>query len=248
MTDDYDRFGSYRVHECIGTGGMATVHRAILELEDGDEVEVALKRLLPQLADDRRLVDDFIREARLASQLVHPNIARILEAGRNGKTYFIAMELVHGSSLVSLLRKTHVQKKQTPIGVVLALAVEMCEALDHAHDRQIVHRDLSPSNLLVGDDGHLKVIDFGVAKALAGQLQTSSGLAKGKLGYMSVEAIGGKQLDARADLFSAGVVMWELLAARRLFRGNNEYEVIVQIQRGDVPAPSRYHPECPVEL
>ena len=248
MAEDYERFGSYRVHECIGAGGMATVHRATLELEDGDEVEVALKRLLPQLAGDRRLVDDFIREARLASQLVHPNIARILEAGRNGKTYFIAMELVRGASLVALLRLVHVHKVKTPIGVVLALAIELCDALEHAHELHIVHRDLSPSNLLVTEDGHLKVIDFGVAKALAGQLQTNSGLAKGKLGYMSVEAIGGKHVDLRADIFSTGVVLWELLSGRRLFRGNNEIEVIVQIQRGVVPPASTYHDDCPVEL
>jgi serine/threonine protein kinase len=252
----YDRFGPYVIHECLGTGGMATVHRATLELEDGGTCDVALKRLLPQLADDRKLVDDFIREAKLASQLVHPNIARILEAGRINKTYFIAMELVRGASLVSLLRRVHVQQRTTPIGVVLALAIELCDALDYAHEGtndagepiKVVHRDLSPSNLLISDDGHLKVIDFGVAKALAGQHQTSSGMAKGKLGYMSVEAIGGKQLDERADIFSAGVVLWELLAGKRLFKGKNEYEVITRIQRGDVEPPSRHCAECPTEL
>jgi serine/threonine protein kinase len=243
-----DRFGPYIVHECIGTGGMAIVHHATLELEDGDTCEVALKRLLPQIADDRRLVDDFVREAKLASQLVHPNIARILEAGRIGKTYFIAMELVRGSSLVALLRRVYLAKRSPPIGVVLSLMIDACEALDHAHDRQVVHRDFSPSNLLVTEDGHLVVIDFGVAKALAGQLQTNSGLAKGKLGYMSVEAIGGKHLDARADIFSAGVVLWELIAGRRLFRGANEYEVILKIQKGQPARPSRYNAACPHEL
>jgi serine/threonine-protein kinase len=252
----YDQFGPYIVHECLGTGGMATVHRATLELEDGGTCDVALKRLLPQLADDRKLVDDFIREARLASQLVHPNIVRILEAGRIQKTYFIAMELVKGESLVGLLRRVHLQRRATPIGVVLALGIELCDALDYAHEgtndagepMKVVHRDLSPANLLVSEDGHLKVIDFGVAKALAGQFQTNSGLAKGKLGYMSVEAIGGKHVDERTDIFSAGVVLWELLAGRRLFRGKNEIEVITQIQRGAVEPPSRYSPECPIEL
>jgi eukaryotic-like serine/threonine-protein kinase len=252
----YDRFGAYVIHECLGTGGMAIVHRATLELEDGGTVDVALKRLLPQLADDRRLVEDFIREARLACQLVHPNIARILEAGRIQKTYFIAMELVLGASVVSLLRRVHVLQRTTPIGVVLALGIELCDALDYAHEgtndagelMKIVHRDLSPSNLLVTEDGHLKIIDFGVAKALAGQHQTNSGLAKGKLGYMSMEAIGGKQIDARADIFSAGVVLWELLAGRRLFQGKNEYELIQQIRRGDIEPPSRIAKDCPVEL
>jgi serine/threonine protein kinase len=243
-----ERFGPYIVHDRIGTGGMAIVHHATLELEDGDSCEVALKRLLPQLADDRRLVDDFIREARLASQLVHPNIARVLEAGRIGKTYFIAMELVRGDSLVTLLRRAHKLARPVPIGAAIAIMLQALEALDHAHDRQVVHRDFTPSNLLVTDEGHVVVIDFGVAKALAGQLQTNSGLAKGKIGYMSFEAIGGKNVDARADIFSAGVVLWELLAGRRLFRGHHDGEIIAKIMRGEVPPPSRHHPGCPPAL
>jgi serine/threonine protein kinase len=235
---------------------MATVHRAELELEDGGMLGVALKRLLPQLADDRRLVEDFIREAKLSSQLVHPNIARILEAGRINKTYFIAMELVKGASLVSLLQRVHMLRRTTPIGIVLAIGIELCDALDYAHEGtnesgeplRIVHRDLSPSNLLVSEDGHIKVIDFGVAKALAGNLQTNSGLAKGKLGYMSLEAIGGKNIDTRADIYSAGIVLWELLTGRRLFRGKTDVEVLQKIQRGEVEPPSRYATDCPIEL
>jgi eukaryotic-like serine/threonine-protein kinase len=245
---DSERFGAYTVYECLGAGGMATVHRASIELEDDETREVALKRLLPQYTEDKRFVDDFIREAKLAAELQHPNIVRILELGRIGRTYFIAMDLVRGRSLMALMRKAFVQRKPPPIGVVIALMTELCDALEHAHDAQIVHRDLTPSNLIVTDDGHLKIIDFGVAKALVGNLQTSSGLAKGKLGYMSSEAIGGKQLDTRADIFSAGVVMWELLATKRLFKGKNEYEVIVQIREGLTAPPSQHNPDCPREL
>jgi serine/threonine protein kinase len=243
-----ERFGAYRVYECLGAGGMATVHRASIELEGDETREVALKRLLPQYADDKRFVEDFIREGKLAAELQHPNIVRILEVGRIGRTYFIAMDLVRGRSLISLMRKAFVKRNPAPIGVVIALMSELCDALEHAHDAQIVHRDLTPSNLIVTDRGHLKIIDFGVAKTLVGNLQTSSGLAKGKLGYMASEAIGGKQLDTRADIFSAGVVMWELLATRRLFRGENEYEVIVQIREGLVAPPSQQNPNCPREL
>jgi serine/threonine protein kinase len=243
-----ERFGAYTVYECLGAGGMATVHRASIELENDETREVALRRLLPQFASDRRFVDDFIREAKLAAELQHPNIVRILELGRIGRTYFIAMDLVRGRPLVALMRKAFVKRMSAPVGVVLALMTELCDALDHAHDAQIVHRDLTPSNLIVTDDGHLKIIDFGVAKALVGNLQTSSGLAKGKLGYMSSEAISGKQLDTRADIFSAGVVMWELLATKRLFKGKNEYDVIVQVREGRVAPPSQYNPECPPEL
>jgi eukaryotic-like serine/threonine-protein kinase len=243
-----EQFGAYTVYECLGAGGMATVHRASIELEDDETREVALKRLLPQFANDKHFVDDFIREGKLAAELQHPNIVRILELGRIGRTYFIAMDLVRGRSLMALMRKAFVKRAPAPIGVVIALMTELCDALEHAHDAQIVHRDLTPSNLIVTEEGHLKIIDFGVAKALVGNLQTSSGLAKGKLGYMSSEAIAGKQLDTRADVFSAGVVMWELLATKRLFKGKNEYEVIVQIREGLVARPSQHNPECPREL
>jgi serine/threonine protein kinase len=243
-----DRFGPYTVFECLGAGGMATVHRASIELEDDETREVALKRLLPQLAADKRFIDDFIREGKLAAQLQHPNIVRILELGRIGKTYFIAMDLVRGRSLMTLLRKAYQKRTPAPIGVIIALMLEVCDALEHAHDAQIVHRDLTPSNLIVTDEGHLKIIDFGVAKALVGNLQTSSGLAKGKLGYMSWEAIGGKKLDTRADIFSAGVVMWELIATKRLFMGTNEIEIFNQIRDPNIQRPSAFNKECPADL
>jgi len=245
---DSERFGAYTVYECLGAGGMATVHRASIELENDETREVALKRLLPQYATDKRFVDDFIREAKLAAELQHPNIVRVLELGRIGRTYFIAMDLVRGRPLMALMRKAFVKRMPAPIGVVIHMMTELLDALEHAHDAQIVHRDLTPSNLIITDNGHIKIIDFGVAKALVGNLQTSSGLAKGKLGYMSNEAIGGKQLDTRADIFSAGVVMWELLTTMRLFKGENEYEVIVQIREGLVSAPSQHNPDCPRAL
>lgn len=227
---------------------MATVHRASIELEDDEQREVALKRLLPQLAADKRFVEDFIREGKLSAQLVHPNIVRTLEVGRIGRTYFIAMDLVRGRPLMSLMRKAYTKRMPAPIGVVICIMRELLDALEHAHDAQIVHRDLTPSNVIITDDGHVKIIDFGVAKALVGNLQTSSGLAKGKIGYMSLEAIGGKQLDTRADIFSAGVVMWELITTKRLFKGDNDFHILTQIRDGKVEPPSRHNPECPPDL
>jgi serine/threonine protein kinase len=256
VSGDYDRFGAYRIYECLGAGGMATVHRAELDLEDGTTREVALKRLLPQLADDKRFVEDFVREAKLAAQLDHPNIIRILELGRAKRVYFIAMELVRGNSLMGMMRRSHALERPAPIGVVLSIAREMCAALEYAHDstdelnfpRRIIHRDLTPSNVLVTDDGHVKIIDFGVAKALSGQFMTSSGLAKGKLGYMSLEAIGCLGVDARADIFSMGVVLWELLTSRRLFDTLNEDQLLAMLQADDVPDPSSLREDCPSEL
>lgn len=253
MAEDYDEFGPYRVYECLGTGGMATVHRAIYD--DGELVrEVALKRLLPQHQDDKTFVEDFVREGKLAQRLSHPAIVRIFELGRIDSAHFIAMELVVGQPLMHLIRAAHYAKKQTPIGVVIALMAELCDALDYAcngNDREtgdrlnIVHRDLSPSNLIVTDEGHLKIIDFGVAKATAGaRFTTSTGLVKGKLGYMAVEALAGQQVDGRSDVFSVGVVAWELVTGRRLFTGKNELEVIQRVREGHVLAPSQYNPAC----
>jgi eukaryotic-like serine/threonine-protein kinase len=250
-----DRFGRYTVFECLGAGGMATVHRATIEIGQGVIKEVALKRMLPQLADDKKTLDDFIREAKLAAQLNHPNIVRILELGRNGTTYFIAMELVRGPSVLTLMKLMHARRTMAPVGIVIALLAELCEALDYASSAtidgealEIVHRDLSPSNLIVDDEGRLRIIDFGVAKTVSGKFQTSSGLVKGKLGYMALEVLAGKQIDKRADIFSVGVVAWELLTGRRLFVGINEYDVITKIRKGCKTPPSAFNIECSPEL
>ena len=251
-----ERFGPYTVYECLGAGGMATVHRASISIGAGVVREVALKRLLPQLADDRQFNEDFIREAKLAAQLDHPNIVKIVELGKNDDTYFIAMELVRGETLIKLLKRCGATKTFPPIGVVVALIADLCDALHYANRGRgiygqalnIVHRDLTPSNVIITDDGRAKIIDFGVAKALSGKFMTNTGMVKGKLGYMSVEALSGSKIDARTDLFSLGVIAWELIAGRRLFRGENEYELITKVREGHVNPPSRHNPSCPPEL
>lgn len=242
--------------ECLGAGGMATVHRATIEIGGGVIREVALKRMLPQLVDDKKTLDDFIREAKLAAQLNHPNIVRILELGRNATTYFIAMELVRGHSLLQLMKLMSGRRETAPIGIVVAILAELCDALDYASSAidaegepmEIVHRDLSPSNLIVDTEGHLKIIDFGVAKSTRGQFVTSSGLVKGKLGYMALEVLAGKQVDRRADIFSVGVVAWEMLTGRRLFTAANEYDVITKIRKGVTVPPSKLNEEVSPEL
>ena len=251
-----DRFGPYDVHECVGSGGMATVHRATIALGGGVMREVALKRLLPHLAEDDRFVDDFVREAKLAVHLRHPNIIQIYDLGRIGNDFFIAMELVRGVSLMSLMRFASKTGRLLPIGAVLSLALELADALDHAHTGttergeplELVHRDLTPSNLLITDDGHLKIIDFGIAKATRGDLATDSGLAKGKAGYMAPEAVRGEQVDPRADLFSVGVVLWELLTGQRLFRASTEWGEPTVLRDTPVGRPSMFNPGCPPEL
>jgi serine/threonine protein kinase len=252
----YERFGRYKVLECLGAGGMATVHRATIDIGNGVIHEVALKRLLPQLADEKSLVDDFVREAKLAAQLQHPNIVRILELGRNGPTYFIAMELVRGHSLLALMKILNARRSTAPIGIIVALLSDLLDAIDYAsnatgHDGEpleIVHRDLSPSNLIITDEGVLKIIDFGVAKSLSGKFMTSSGMVKGKFGYMALEVLAAKPIDRRADIFSIGVVAWELITCRRLFTGANEYDVITKIRNGCTTPPSTFNVECTPEL
>jgi eukaryotic-like serine/threonine-protein kinase len=134
-----DRFGPYTVYECLGAGGMAAVHRATIDIGGGVIREIALKRLLPQLADDKALVEDFIREAKLAAQLHHPGIVRILELGRTAGTYFIAMELVQGHSVLQLMKLAQAMRAAAPIGVTIALLVELCDALDYASNASDIH-------------------------------------------------------------------------------------------------------------
>ncbi len=252
----YERFGAYRVHECLGAGGMASVYRATIDIGGGVERDVAVKRMLPQLANDKKFVEDFVREAKLAANLNHPNIVRILELGRTNGVYFIAMELVSGHSLLTLMKLAWSGRVVTPIGVVVAIFAELLDALDYASNAvdsegepmQLVHRDLSPSNLIITDNGHPTIIDFGVAKGLSGKFMTNTGMVKGKLSYMANETLVGAALDGRADIFSLGVVMWELITGRRLFGGANELDVIAHIRRGADEPPSTYNAACTPEL
>jgi serine/threonine protein kinase len=251
-----EEFGPYLVYERLGVGGMATVHRALERGIEGFERVVALKRLLPHLAEDASFIRSFVREAKLASTLQHPNIVQTLELGRVGATYFISMEFIDGRDVRRVLRHARKVSGPPPINVTLALMIQLCDALDYAHHRTdgngnplgIVHRDLSPSNLLLTRNGHLKVIDFGIAKAVSAQLATQTGRVKGKLAYMAPESIAGKELDARSDLFAAGVVFHELLTARPLFAQKNEYQTLLKVQRGDVAPPSTFNEGVPKEV
>jgi len=251
-----EMFGPYEVHERLGIGGMATVHRAKKRGPAGFERTVALKRMLQHLAEDALFVDSFVREAKVASMLMQPNIAQIYDFGRIGGVYYIAMELVTGLSVRKLLRCASRANEGIPLGVVLTILAEMCDALDYAHSfvdehgqsLAIVHRDITPSNLIVAHTGHVKVIDFGIAKANSRQLHTDGGIAKGKLGYMSPEVALGKRFGSVSDIFSAGVVAWELVTASPLFSARTDFETMLRIREGEIVPPSRHNPSCPSEL
>ncbi|MFN0253703.1 MAG: serine/threonine protein kinase [Kofleriaceae bacterium] len=251
-----DQFGPYELYERLGLGGMAMVHRAKKRGPEGFERSVALKRMLQHLAEDQTFVESFVREAKVASLLQHPNIAQIYDFGRIGGVYYIAMELVAGFDVRKLLRFANRSHEPIPMYVVLSILGEMCDALEYAHnfvDEQgtplhIVHRDISPSNLIVAHTGHLKVIDFGIAKAHSRQLHTESGAVKGKLGYMSPEAAAGAQVYPVSDIFSMGVVAWELVTASPLFSARTDFETMRRIREADVMPPSIRNPACPPEL
>ncbi len=251
-----EQFGPYLVYERLGVGGMATVHRALEHGLEGFEREVALKRLLPHLADDASFIKAFVREAKLASLLQHENIVQIYELGRVGSEYFISMEHIDGRDIRRILRHARRLTGPPPNHVTVGLLLQLCDALDYAHTRKdadgqplnLVHRDISPSNVLVTTTGQVKIIDFGIAKAQAIPHQTQTGRIKGKLAYMAPEAISGKDLDARSDLFAVGVIAHELLSARPLFASKNEYETLLKVQRDVIVPPSTYNPSCPPEL
>nr|HEX4314293.1 protein kinase [Kofleriaceae bacterium] len=254
--DAESQFGPYLVYERLGVGGMATVHRALERGIEGFERIVALKRLLPHLAEDATFIKSFVREAKLASILHHVNVVQIYELGRVGTEYFISMEYIDGRDVRRILRHARRATGAPPMHVTVGLMTQLCDALDYAHNKTdddgrplgLVHRDVSPSNLLVTTQGHLKVIDFGIAKAQSTGLRTQTGRVKGKLAYMAPEAIGGRELDSRSDLFAAGVIAHELLTARPLFASKNEYQTLLKVQRGEILPPSAFNQAVPPEL
>lgn len=251
-----EMYGPFEVLERLGVGGMATVHRAIERGIEGFAREVALKRLLPHLAEDEQFVRRFVREAKLASLLQHGNIVQLHELGRVGASYFISMEYIAGRDLRIAIRQARRVVGPPPLAISLAILAELLDALDYAHNRcdesgqplGLVHRDISPSNLIIGESGHLKVIDFGVARASQGALQTQTGGIKGKLSYLSPEILTGRPLDGRADLFSASVIAYELLTTAPLFTGDSEFQTMDRLQRMVPPPPSAKNREVPPEL
>ncbi|HEX4450385.1 MAG TPA: serine/threonine-protein kinase [Kofleriaceae bacterium] len=247
-----ERFGSYEIYEELGAGGLAAVH---LARSRAIKNPVALKRLYPQIASIRELVGSFIDEARLARHLRHPGIARVYEFGKLRGTYFIAFEFVPGPTLQQLQQHCMDYVGKIPTMVVLEIAYQLCDALEHAHNLRnelghplgIVHRDVSPSNVIVSNTGQVKLIDFGLAKTKQNSVQSQVGVIKGKLNYVAPEYLSGK-LDARCDLWALGVVMYELLTGKRLFDAPEQGTILDHVRSLPIPPPSRANPEVPPEV
>jgi serine/threonine protein kinase len=247
--------GRYALYDRIASGGMATVHLGRLLGPVGFARTVAIKRLHPQFAQDPEFVSMFLDEARLAARIRHPNVVPTLDVVATVGELFLVMEYVQGESLARLIRLSTARKEHVSPNVVTTILAGVLHGLHAAHEARdergepldIVHRDVSPQNVLVGSDGMARVLDFGVAKA-AGRIHTTrEGQLKGKIGYMAPEQIGG-QVARTTDVYAASVVLWEALTGRRLFSGDNEATVLKLVLDGGAVAPSKFAPDIPPAL
>lgn len=253
---DPRNFGQYELLDRIAVGGMAEVWKARMTGVEGFQKTVAIKRILSHLTGDEDFVRMFVDEAKLAAQLNHPNIIHIYDLGKIREHYFIAMEYVEGMNLRGVLNATRKKGISLPRGLALLIAARLASALDHAHhkkdeeDRELglVHRDVSPQNVLLSYEGDIKLCDFGIVKAVTKSSQTQMGALKGKLQYMSPEQAWGKPVDARSDLFSLGALLFEMLTGRRLFGGDSEISVLEAVRQCRFTAPRNLDPSIPEEV
>ena len=238
------RFGRYVLFDQIGEGGMARIYLGRQSTALGGERLVVVKQILPILASSQEFSNLLIEEAKLAAGLAHGNVVQVLDLGREGDVLYIAMEYVEGFDLSDLLKRCSRTKTPLPVEFSLLIIIETLRALDFAHRKKdadgrplnIVHRDVSPSNVLVSFDGEVKLCDFGIARAMGVGAELPSEAIQGKAGYMSPEAAAGGNLDARSDVFAAGVILWELLAGRRLYRGDGgRPPSLEQARRAEIP-------------
>lgn len=254
-----ERLGHYRLRHQLATGGMATVYLAVPDGATSPDEIVALKRVHPHLAAQRSFVEMFLDEARLGSQIAHPNVCRVLDWGRAGGSYYLAMEYLRGEPFARVMRKLR-GLGQSDASAVPVLAARLCaqaaRGLHAAHeltDEQgraldVVHRDVSPHNLFVTYDGQVQIVDFGIARARGRLHQTETGTIKGKFAYMAPEQMVGMPVDRRADVYSLGVVLWELLAGRPLYRRKTESETVLAVTKGHAPPLAEVAPDVPAEL
>jgi serine/threonine protein kinase len=249
-------FGKYYLLERINVGGMAEVFKAKTFGVEGFERLLAVKRILPNIAEDEEFITMFIDEAKIAVQLQHANIAQIFDLGKVDESFFIALEFVHGRDLRSIFDRMRNKGDSLPIAMACYVTMQVCEGLDYAHNKRdaqgrelnLVHRDISPQNVLIGYEGEVKLIDFGIAKAAGKASKTQAGILKGKFGYMSPEQVRGLPIDKRSDIFAVGIVLYELLTGERLFIGESDFSTLEKVRNVEIMPPSSYNKKIPQEL
>ena len=249
-------FGKYYLLERINVGGMAEVFKAKTFGVEGFERLLAVKRILPNIAEDEEFITMFIDEAKIAVQLQHANIAQIFDLGKVDESFFIALEYVHGRDLRSIFDRMRNKAEALPIAMACYVTMQVCEGLDYAHNKRdaqgrelnLVHRDISPQNVLIGYEGEVKLIDFGIAKAAGKASKTQAGILKGKFGYMSPEQVRGLPIDKRSDIFAVGIVLYELLTGERLFIGESDFSTLEKVRNVEIQPPSSYNKKIPQEL
>jgi serine/threonine protein kinase len=247
-------FGKYFLLGLIARGGMAEVYRA-RERQLPVQRILAIKCMRPQLAREARFVDMFVREGKLALLLQHPSIVETFDVGRAEGRYFITMEYIGGKDLTQVLRRCQETNQRIPVPHAMFICARIAEGLHHAHTLagddgrplNIVNRDVSPSNVRLSYNGDVKLLDFGIAQALM-KFTSEIGVLKGKFSYMSPEQIRGMPVDARTDVFSAGIILHEMLTTEKLFRGDTEFALMEKVRKAEVPPPSKFNRRVTPEL
>ncbi|HEX2835576.1 MAG TPA: TonB family protein [Thermoanaerobaculia bacterium] len=250
------KFGQYVLVEKIATGGMAEVWKAYARGVEGFQKVVAIKKILPHLSDNQDFIEMFIDEAKLAAQLNHNNIIHIYDLGKIQSSYYIAMEYIDGFDLKTILRRGGERDHPMTVELALFIASKIAAALDYAHRKKdfeekemgLVHRDVSPQNVLISQEGDIKLCDFGIAKAASKASHTQAGALKGKLQYMAPEQAWGRNIDRRSDIFALATVLFEMLTSRKLFSGDNELSILEQVREARVQPPSLYNDEVTPEI
>ncbi len=248
--------GRYQILDRLAVGGMAELFKAQLQGQHGFEKLVVIKKILPHLATDRTFVEMFIDEARITAQLDHRNIVQVFELGTDADTPYIAMQFVDGVDVLALLRECARAQIRLPADIAALIARDTLDALDYAHHALdhggrplgIVHRDISPGNVLLSWRGDVKLTDFGIARAAERRHKTEAGTLKGKYGYMSPEQVSGAEVDHRSDLFAVGILLAEMVMARRLFTSTNDLDILLMVRDANLERLLKYASEFPPEL
>ncbi len=243
------QYGKYLLIDKIAKGGMAEVFLAKQTGSKGFERLLAIKRILPQFTENAEFVSMFINEAKVAAQLSHPNIVQISDFGEVEESFYIGMEYVMGRDLRSIMERSQKSNRPLSIDQVLFIISRVCSGLEHAHKKKdlhgkelnLVHRDISPQNILISYDGEIKLVDFGIAKVALQENETRTGILKGKLAYMSPEQAWGKAIDHRSDLFSLGIVLYECATGKRLFKGDSEINTLERVREAKVDPPRQFN-------